>query len=116
MIEKDALGPLTTLRQGIDGVVYRAPDLQTEFSDRMVFKRYEAVTTDVDYRALAAMTALVESLPYEEAKRLLSIAAWPCAVVGDAGGPCGFVMPQIPEQFLTTAPDTARATAKFRDL
>ena len=27
---------------------------------------------------------------------MISIAAWPCAIVDDAGTPTGFVMPAIP--------------------
>lgn len=98
MIQQEALGPLTKLAEGSQGMVYRAPDLQTEFADCMVFKEYDAETTEANFSALAAMTALVEeSLPFDQAQKLVSIAAWPCAVVANAAGPCGFVMPCIPE-------------------
>ena len=40
---------------------------------------------EIDFTALAAMPALVEqSLSYAQAERLISIAAWPCALVEDA--------------------------------
>ena len=39
----------------------------------------------MDFTALAAMPALVEeSLTYAQAERLVSIAAWPCALVEEA--------------------------------
>ena len=66
------------------------------------------------------MPALVEdSLSYAEAERLVSIAAWPCALVEDAGTPTGFVMPAIPDEFfipLTTAKGVSSTTAEFQHL
>jgi serine/threonine protein kinase len=74
----------------------------------------------IDFTALAAMPALVEdSLSYAEAERLISVAAWPCALVEDAGATTGFVMPAIPEAFfidLTTVKGVSRATAEFQHL
>lgn len=101
MIARDALGPLTIAGQGRWGAVRRAPQLATEFSDCMVFKEYNAQTrTRVDFTALTAMTGLVqESLAFDQVQKLISIAAWPCAIVADSAGPCGFVMPCIGEQF-----------------
>jgi hypothetical protein len=34
-----------------------------------------------------------------QAERLISIAAWPCAIIEDAGTPTGFVMLAIPDEF-----------------
>ena len=49
----------------------------------MVYKEYKLqARTDVDFTALAAMPALVEeSLTYAQGERLISFAAWPCAIV-----------------------------------
>ena len=84
----------------------------------MVYKEYKAqALAEIDFTALAAMPALVEeSLSYAEAERLISIAAWPCAIVEDAGTPTGFVMPAIPEQFfiaLTTVKGISPAPRNF---
>ena len=66
------------------------------------------------------MPALVEeSLTYAQAERLISIAAWPCALVEDAGAPTGFVMPAIPDEFfipLTTVKGVSSTTAEFQHL
>ena len=69
----------------------------------MVYKEYKAeALAEIDFIALAAMPALVEdSLSYAEAERLISIAAWPCAIVEDGGTPTGFVMPAIPQDSLS---------------
>src|SRR6202021_3991993 len=76
--------------------------------------------TDIDFPPLAAMPALVEeSLSYSQAERLISIAAWPCAIIDDAGTPTGFVMPAIPEAFfvaLSTAKGVSTSTAEFQHL
>ena len=87
VIERDKLGVLTKIGQGGQGVVYRAPNVKTKFAASMVYKEYKPQTrTDIDFTALAAMPALVEeSLTYAEAERLISVAAWPCAMVEDAG-------------------------------
>jgi len=109
VIQRDKLGALTKIGQGGQGVVYGAPNVKTKFAASMVYKEYKAQTlAEIDFAALAAMPALVEdSLSYAEAERLISIAAWPCALVEDSGAPTGFVMPAIPGEFfieLTTAP------------
>jgi sugar lactone lactonase YvrE/serine/threonine protein kinase len=121
VIDRDRLGSLTKIGQGGQGVVYRAPNAKTTFAASMVYKQYEAqVLAGIDFTALAAMPALVEeSLSYAEAERLISIAAWPCAIVQDGGTPTGFVMPAIPEQFtidLTTAKAATPTTAEFQHL
>ncbi len=121
MIQRDKLGELSKIGQGGQGVVYRAPNAKTKFADSMVYKEYKAATrAEIDFTTLAAMPALVEeSLTYKEAERLVSIAAWPCAIIEDSGTPTGFVMPAIPDEFLvslTTAKGVSSSTAEFQHL
>jgi serine/threonine protein kinase len=121
VIPRDKLGVLSKIGQGGQGVVYAAPNVKTKFAASMVFKEYKIqVLADIDFTALAAMPALVEdSLTYTQAERLISIAAWPCALVEEADTPKGFVMPAIPEQFiipLTTVKGVSNATAEFQHL
>jgi eukaryotic-like serine/threonine-protein kinase len=121
VITSDKLGVLTKIGQGGQGVVYGAPNVKTKFAAAMVFKEYKtAARSDVDFAALAAMPALVEeSLSYSQAERLISIAAWPCAIVEDAGTPTGFVMPAIPDEFfvpLSTVKGVSTTAAEFQHL
>ncbi len=121
VIERDRLGSLTKVGQGGQGVVYRAPKVQTKFATSMVYKEYKAQTlAEIDFTALAAMPALAEdSLTYAEGERLISIAAWPCALVEDGGRTTGFVMPAIPDEFFTTlitAKGASSSTAEFQHL
>jgi serine/threonine protein kinase len=121
VISRDKLGVLTKIGQGGQGVVYRAPNVKTKFTASMVYKEYKApARTEIDFTALAAMPALVEeSLTYAQAERLISFAAWPCAIIEDAGTPTGFVMPAIPDEFfipLTTVKGVSPTTAEFQHL
>jgi eukaryotic-like serine/threonine-protein kinase len=121
VIARDKLGALTKIGQGGQGVVYRAPNARTKFADSMVYKEYKSqARAEIDFTALAAMPALVEdSLSYAEAERLVSVAAWPCALVEDGGAPTGFVMPAIPTEFfieLTTARGVSSSIAEFQHL
>jgi serine/threonine protein kinase len=121
VIQRDKLGSLTKIGQGGQGIVYRAPNVKTKFAASMVYKEYKTQTrAEIDFTALAAMPALVEeSLSYAQAERLISIAAWPCALVEDGVTPTGFVMPAIPEEFfipLTTAKGVSSCTAEFQHL
>jgi DNA-binding helix-hairpin-helix protein with protein kinase domain len=121
VIPRDKLGALSKIGQGGQGVVYRAPNVKTKFAASMVYKEYKPqVRTEIDFTALAAMPALVEeSLTYSQAERLISIAAWPCAIIEDSGTPTGFVMPAIPDEFfipLTTVKGTSPSTAEFQHL
>ena len=121
VIERDKLGVLTKIGQGGQGVVYRAPNVKTTFAASMVYKEYKPqARTEIDFTALAAMPALVEeSLTYSQAERLISIAAWPCAIIEDASTPTGFVMPAIPDEFfipLTTVKGVSPSTAEFQHL
>ena len=121
VIERDRLGVLTKVGQGGQGVVYRAPNVKTKFAASMVYKEYKPQTlAEIDFGALAAMPALVEDwLSYPQAERLVSMAAWPCAVVEEAGASTGFVMPAIPQEFfvaLTTVKGSSSSTAEFQHL
>ncbi|WP_082958940.1 sensor domain-containing protein [Mycobacterium sp. E3198] len=121
VIERQKLGVLTKIGQGGQGVVYGAPHVKTKFAPSMVYKEYKAQTrAEIDFTALAAMPALVEeSLSYAQAERLVSIAAWPCALVEEGGTPTGFVMPAIPDEFfisLATVKGVSPATAEFQHL
>jgi eukaryotic-like serine/threonine-protein kinase len=121
VIERGKLGALTKIGQGGQGVVYGAPNVKTKFAASMVYKEYKTqVLADIDFTALAAMPALVEdSLSYAQAERLISIAAWPCALFEEAGTPKGFVMPAIADEFfipLTTVKGVSNTTAEFQHL
>jgi serine/threonine protein kinase len=121
VIQRDKLGVLTKIGQGGQGVVYGTPNVKTKFAASMVFKEYKPQTrADIDFTALAAMPVLVEdSLSYGQGERLISIAAWPCALVESDGVSTGFVMPAIPERFfidLTTVKGVSSSTAEFQHL
>ncbi|MGA8546863.1 MAG: hypothetical protein WB785_16605 [Mycobacterium sp.] len=121
VIPRDRLGVLSKIGQGGQGVVYGAPNVKTKFAASMVYKEYKAQTlAEIDFGALTAMPALVEeSLSYAQAERLISFAAWPCALVEDSGAPTGFVMPAIHDEFfinLTTVKGVSRTTAEFQHL
>jgi serine/threonine protein kinase len=121
VIERDKLGVLTKIAQGGQGVVYQAPNVKTKFAASMVYKEYKThIQADIDFTALAAMPALVEdSLSYAEAERLVSVAAWPCALVEDGGASTGFVMPAFPDEFfipLKTVKGVSSVAAEFQHL
>src|SRR6202795_2746510 len=121
VILRDQLGAITKIAQGGQGVVYRAPKVKTKFAASMVYKEYKGQTLgQIDFAALAAMPALVEdSLSYAQAERLISIAAWPCALIEDGGTSKGFVMPAIPDEFfisMTTVKGVSTASAEFQHL
>jgi hypothetical protein len=113
VIQRDTLGVLTEIGRSARGVVYRAPNVKTKYAASMVYKEY---TTErlagIDFAAVAAMSALLEdSLSHAQAERLISIAAWPCAVVETSGAPTGFVMPAVPQSFSVSS-----STAEFQHL
>jgi serine/threonine protein kinase len=121
VVRRDQLGVLTKIGQGGQGVVYGAPNVKTKFAASMVFKEYKVqARAAIDFGALAAMPVLVEqSLSYAQAERLISIAAWPCALVQNGGTSTGFVMPAIPEEFfipLTTVKGVSSNIAEFQHL
>ncbi len=121
LISRDGLGDLTKLGQGGQGIVYQAPKVRAKFANRMVFKEYKPQARgEVDFEALSAMPALVEeSLSPQDGQGLVSIAAWPCAVVESDTRPVGFVMPAIPDSFfieLTTVKGRSKSISEFQHL
>ena len=121
LIARDALGTLTKLGQGGQGIVYPAPRATTKFASKMVYKEYKPqARAGVNFGALAAMPTLVEdTMSDREGHELVSIAAWPCALVENGTGPAGFVMPAIPDPFfidLTTVKGVSRTAAEFQHL
>ena len=121
MIARDSLGPLIKIGQGIRGIVYQTPMAGSEFADAMVFKEYQPQARGhVNFDALAAMPTLGnELLLPADGKELISIAAWPCAIVETDTAPVGFVMPAIPEDFfldILTVEGVSRTTAEFQHL
>lgn len=108
------------ISQGGQGVVYKAPQISIPFAKSMVYKEYkQAVLAALDVDALKAMPAFLESLPYGQGARLISIAAWPCRIVEDSGRATGFVMPTIPDEFFTdfwTVKGPSKIAAEFQHL
>jgi serine/threonine protein kinase len=111
---------LVKISQGGQGIVYKAPQVSIPFAKSMVYKEYKpAALATLNVAALKAMPAFLESLPYGEGARLISIAAWPCRVVEDNGKTTGFVMPAIPDEFFTefwTVKGPSRVAAEFQHL
>src|ERR1051326_4148511 len=94
------LGSLTRLAAGGQGVVCRAPGVRMQYAASLVFKQYKpGVAGSLDAAVLESMPAYLESLPFAEGMELLSLAAWPCRLVGAGGRVAGFVMPAIPDGF-----------------
>lgn len=121
MIGRHALGALTKLGQGGQGVVYSAPNATTKFAESMVYKEYKPDTRAVvRFETLTAMPTLVDNILSEHDRmELVTIAAWPCALVEDSNVPVGFVMPAIPKAFyidLTTVKGVSRTAAEFQHL
>jgi len=120
-IEHTQLGELTRIGKGGQGTVFRAPNIHSKFAPELVYKQYKPKTlAEVDVGALAALPALLsEVLSEPEAHKLVSIAAWPWAVVETDGTTTGFVMPAIPDAFyirIDTVKGPERALAEFQHL
>jgi eukaryotic-like serine/threonine-protein kinase len=120
VLERSQIGTLTRIAQGGQGVVYTAPSVRTPFTTSMVYKEYKShVLATLNFDALSAMPAFLESLPYAEGQRLISLCAWPCATVINAGATSGFIMPTIGDKFfteLTTVKGVSTRTAEFQHL
>jgi serine/threonine protein kinase len=116
------IGTLTKISQGGQGIVYRAPSASTSFAKSMVYKEYKKATlAALDVQALQAMPEFLESsLSYSDGAKLISLAAWPCRIVEDAGKAIGFLMPSIPDVFYieiwTNKPTPSRVPAEFQHL
>lgn len=120
IIDEEKLGALKRIGQGGQGVVYQAPKAHTDFAPTMVYKKYKPDTlSTLNPEALQAMPDLVDDMVPENQRRLIAIAAWPCAVVTSGGATTGFVMPAIPDQFfipIQTVKGTTSAPAEFQHL
>lgn len=120
VIERVALGKLSQLGQGGQGIVYRAAGLDVAFSTPMVYKEYrQSVRYGINGTALSAMPELLAHLSPEDRHRLLAITSWPAAVVTEQGTLVGFVMTSIPDRFyiaLNTAAGSVRAPAELQHL
>jgi len=88
----------------------------------MVYKEYKpAVLGSLSVDALRALPDFLESLPYIDGARLISLASWPCALVEDGGRVSGFIMPAIPDEFFvdfwtSNKPVPSRVSAEFQHL
>ncbi len=88
----------------------------------MVYKEYKpGISTSLSVNALRAMPEFLESLPYRDGAKLISLTAWPCALVEDAGQVSGFIMPAIPDEFFTdfwtsNKPTPSTVMAEFQHL
>ena len=121
VIERYKLSSLTKIAQGGQGVVYQAPNVTTRFAASMVYKEYKPkALAEINFTASAAMPDLVEdSLSHTQAERLISIAAWPCALIEDADALTGFIMPSISDDFFTplvTVKGASSTAAEFQHL
>jgi uncharacterized surface protein with fasciclin (FAS1) repeats/serine/threonine protein kinase len=115
------IGKLEKISQGGQGVVYRAPSATTHFAKSMVYKEYKRPTlAALDVKVLDSLPEFLEALPYKDGARLISLAAWPCRIVEDAGNATGFLMPSIPDEFYielwTNKSTPTRVTAEFQHL
>lgn len=115
------IGKLEKISHGGQGVVYRAPSATTNFAKTMVYKEYKKPTlAALDVKALESLPEFLEALPYKDGANLISLAAWPCRIVEDAGNVTGFLMPSIPDEFYielwTTKSTPSRVTAEFQHL
>ncbi len=71
-----------------------------QHASALVYKEYRPhVIASLNVSVLEAMPAYLESLHFAEGMELLSLSAWPCRLVDDAGTVRGFVMPAIPSEF-----------------
>jgi len=120
-IDVAQIGSLSKIGQGGQGIVYRAPTVRSTYARSMVYKEYKSVAlVSLDVDALSAMPGFLEALPYADGARLISLAAWPCAIVEKGGKTTGFLMPSIPEEFFTeiwtNRPTPSRVMAEFQHL
>ncbi len=92
--------------QGGQGKVYGVARYLTRPVDTpLVYKEYNPqVLPTVVEPALDAFVAYLDDLNDDDAQGLLTMAAWPCAVVerSPSGPAAGFLMPQLPDAFFTT--------------
>ncbi|GAA1071684.1 hypothetical protein [Tsukamurella spumae] len=119
-LERNRLGQLTKLAAGGQGTTYQAPRVHLGFADNVVYKEYKPdVLRGLNVPQLVSLPQFLLDQPGAIALRLVTLCAWPCAVVEDQGRVTGFVMPLIPERFfidMTTVRGAQRRTAEFQHL
>ncbi|SHP56078.1 protein kinase family protein [Mycobacteroides abscessus] len=119
-IQRSQIGKLSKISQGGQGVVFHAPSVRSRYAASMVYKEYKPnALADCDGAALSAMPSFLESLPYVDGARLISLSAWPCVVVESQGLTIGFVMPAVPDDFFTdilTVRGSSKIIAEFQHL
>ena len=119
-LDRARLGSITRLGVGGQGVVYAAPSLRMQYASALVYKEYKTlVIPDLDVSVLEAMPAYLETLQFADGMELLSLSAWPCRLVEEAGAVRGFVMPAIPNEFfmdLKKASGVQRGIGEFQHL
>jgi len=99
--DRARLGALTKLGGGGQGDVYRAPNVRISFAASAAFKEYKpAWRGKVDFSALEAMAAFLGGRSFTEGSELVERVAWPTKIVTDAGASVGFLMPEVPAEFL----------------
>lgn len=93
--ELSALGSLTQLGDGGEGVVYRASKVPGQ-----VYKEYKpAVAHEVNPRGLEATIGILGQLPESGRSFVSERSAWPHTLVRKNGSVTGFLMQEIPAEF-----------------
>ncbi|MGH3149783.1 MAG: hypothetical protein ACRDOB_03510, partial [Streptosporangiaceae bacterium] len=118
-VRKADLGPLTKIKEGGFGVVYRIAQYRMP-GDPTTPLAYKEFTTDVAEQAKSAEQAVIfrDLLSPRDRTDLDRRAVWPRALVEDQGALVGFVMPLIPGDFFFEMTDaqTGQQTTELRDL
>lgn len=100
VVERAALGALTKLKEGGQGVVWVAPALRIGGRSGFVFKEYKpGVLPAVRVAQLEALVRLPAEAGSPDGDRLLASGAWPLATVRASGHPVGFVMERVPDRY-----------------
>jgi hypothetical protein len=75
--------------------------VRISFAASAAFKEYKpAWRGKVDFSALEAMAAFLGGRSFTEGSELVERVAWPTKIVTDAGASVGFLMPEVPAEFL----------------
>lgn len=120
-------GSLTTLGTGGEGTVYDLPAdavpaqvKEAASGRRVVYKQFRTPDSPAEAEHHRAVVGFLGKLGSEQREWLLDRAAWPLAVVEDAGTVCGILMPRVPDRFFRDFPlsggRTRRGEAGFQML
>lgn len=120
-------GSLTALGTGGEGTVYDLPAdavpqqvQEAAAGRRVVYKQFRTPDSPAEAEHHRAVVGFLGKLGPEQREWLLDRAAWPLAVVADAGTVCGILMPRIPDRFFRDFPlsggRTRRDEASFQML